>query len=270
MSNTVAVQEHRTAAFGSTPPVDIHERSAWTRIWNVVRLHLVDKRTYVGYPWMIVVAAWVISAIISNIIGYATGQGLGGAEATENQRFSWAVLAPQWYLIVVAVQAISFSFPFALGYSVTRRDFYLGTSLLFVLISAFNAVAFTALTQIEKVTNGWGMGTYMFNALWFGLDAWYVDLLAFFGVQMLVFFVGASVATIYMRWRMPGMLVFWVSLALALVGSVALITYTDNWPTVTNWLNAQGTAGVFLWLLIPTALAGVGGFLVLRRATPKG
>ena len=245
-------------------------RPALTRIWNVVRLHLVDKRTYVGIPWIIVAAAFVISIIVSNIIGYATGEGLGGAEATESQRNSWAVLAPQWYLIVVAVQSIAFSFPFALGYSVTRRDFYLGTSLLFVLISAFNAIAFTLLTQIEKLTNGWGMGTYMFNAMWFGLDAWYVDLLSFFVMQALVLFIGASVATIYMRWRMRGMLVFWISLAVAIVGSAALITYTNSWLAVGSWFAAQGTAGVFLWLLVPTALAGVGGFLALRRATPKG
>jgi hypothetical protein len=270
MSNTVTAREPSTQTLESSWPMVAPERSAVTRIWNVVRLHLVDRRTYIGIPWLIVAAAWVISVIISNIIGYATGEGLGGAEATESQRFSWAVLAPQWYLIVVAVQSIAFSFPFALGYSATRRDFYLGTSLLFVLISAFNAVAFTLLTQIEKATNGWGMGTYMFNALWFGREAWYVDLLAFFSLQLLVLFVGASVATIYMRWRMPGMLVFWISLALTLVGSVALITYTNSWPAVTSWLTAQGIAGIFLWLLVPTALAGLGGFLALRRATPKG
>jgi hypothetical protein len=232
-------------------------------------LHLVDRRTYIGIPWLIVGAAFLISIVVSNIIGYATGNGLGGAEATASQRYSWALLAPQWYLIVVAVQSIAFSFPFALGYSVTRREFYLGTSLLFVLISGFNAVAFTLLTQVEKLTNGWFMGTYMFNALWFGIDGWWVDLLAFFVMQMLVFFVGASVATIYMRWRMPGMLVFWVSFAAVLLGSVSLITFTNNWPAVGIWFAAQGIAGIFLWLLVPTALAGVGGYLALRKATPK-
>ncbi|GAA3869665.1 hypothetical protein GCM10022381_11170 [Leifsonia kafniensis] len=243
--------------------------SVLARAWSVVQMHLVDRRTYLGIPWMIVGFAFVISIIISNIIGFATGQGLGGVEATENQRYSWAVLAPQWYLIVVAVQSIAFGFPFALGFSVTRREFYLGTSLLFVLISAFNSVAFTLLTQIEQLTQGWFMGTYMFNALWFGLSGWYVDLLAFFVMQMLIFFVGASVATIYMRWRMPGMLVFWVSFAFLLLGSVALITYTSSWPMVGSWLVAQGTAGIFAWLLIPTVLAALGGFLALRRATPK-
>jgi hypothetical protein len=253
----------------SEPQATAPHHSFLARIWRVVQLHLVDRRTYIGIPWLIVGAAFVISIIVSNIIGFATGQGLGGVEATESQRYSWAVLAPQWYLIVVAVQAIAFGFPFALGFSVTRREFYLGTSLLFVLISAFNSVAFTLLTQIEQVTHGWFMGTYMFNALWFGQSGWYVDLLSFFVMQMLVFFVGASVATIYMRWRMPGMLVFWVSFALLILGTIAAITFSSSWPAVGTWFVAQGTAGIFTWLLIPMAVAAVGGFLALRRATPK-
>ena len=246
----------------------VHSRSAWTRVWNVARLHLVDRRTYIGIPWLIVGIAFVITVFIAQIIGFTTG-GLGTADAIEGQRYSWAVLSPQWYLIVVGVQAISFGFPLALGFGVTRRDFYLGTALMFVLIAAVNAIAFTVLTQLEQVTNGWWLDSYMFNALWFGLNGWPVDLLSFFVVQLLVFFVGASIATIYMRWRMPGMIIFWSALALTIVGTVMLITFTSSWPAVGTWISAQGIAGIFAWLFVPAFLAAGGGFLALRRATPK-
>lgn len=249
-------------------PTSVHPRSAPARIWNVVRLHLVDRRTYIGIPWLIVGIAFVITVLIAQIIGFTTG-GLGTPDAIEGQRYSWAVLSPQWYLVVVGVQAISFGFPLALGFGVTRRDFYLGTALMFVLIAAGNAIAFSTLTQLEQVTNGWWLNSYMFNALWFGLDGWAVDLLSFFVMQLLVFFVGASIATIYMRWRMPGMLVFWSALALGIVSTVMLIAFTSSWPAVATWFTAQGIAGIFAWLLVPAALAAGGGFLALRRATPK-
>ena len=125
------------------------------------------------------------------------------------------------------------------------------------------------LTQLEQVTEGWFIDTYMFNALWLGIDGFWVDLFSFFVMELLVFFIGASVATIYMRWRMPGMLVFWSSLALAIVGTVSIITFTSSWPPVAVWFGTQGIAGIFAWLLVPAALAGFGGFLALRRATPK-
>ena len=252
----------------TAPAASVHPRPATARIWNVVRLHLVDRNTYIGIPWLIVGVAFVITIFIAQIVGFTTG-GLGTQDAIDGQRFSWAVLSPQWYLVVVGVQAISFGFPLALGYGVTGRDFYLGTALLFVLISAGNAVAFAALTSLEQVTEGWWIDTYMFNALWFGLNGFWVDLLAFFVVQLLVFFIGASIATIYMRWRMPGMLVFWSSLALLTAGTVTLITLTSSWPPVAEWFAAQGIAGLFTWALLPAAIAGFGGFLALRRATPK-
>ena len=246
----------------------VHPRSAPARIWNVVRLHLIDRRTYIGIPWLIVGMAFVITIFIAQIVGFTTG-GLGTPDAIEGQRYSWAVLSPQWYLVVVGVQAISFGFPLALGFGVTRRDFYLGTALLFLLISAANALAFALLTQLEQLTEGWFIDTYMFNALWLGIDGFWVDLFSFFVMQLLVFFIGASIATIYMRWRMPGMLVFWSSLALAIVGAVTIITFTSNWPAVAIWFGAQGIGGIFAWLLLPAAVAEFGGFLALRRATPK-
>ncbi|WP_104081937.1 hypothetical protein [Cryobacterium sp. Y11] len=252
----------------TSTPTSVHPRSAPARIWNVVRLHLVDRRTYIGIPWLIVGMAFVVTVFFAQIVGFTNG-GLGTPDAIAGQRYSWAVLAPQGYLIAVGVQAISFGFPLALGFGVTRRDFYLGTALLFVLISAANALAFAVLTQLEQLTEGWWIDTYMFNAIWLGIDGFWVDLFSFFVMQLLVFFVGASIATIYMRGRMPGMLVFWSSLALAIAGAVTIITFTSNSPTVAIWFGAQGIAGIFAWLLVPTALAAIGGFWALRRATPK-
>lgn len=267
MSTTLTTPQTPTpGSLLPSPPV-LHQRSGYTRVWNVVRLHLVDKRTYIGIPWLIVAASFVITALLSNMVGYAAES--TGADITDETYF-WGVLAPQWYLLVVAVQSISYSFPFALGYSVTRRDFYLGTSLLFLLISTGNAVAFTLLGQIERATDGWGINTRLFTTLWFGRDEWYVDLLAYFVLQMLVFFVGASIATVYMRWRMRGMVVFWISLAAVVVGILGAITYSNGWPAVGAWGAAQGIAGIFSWLLLPTAVAGICGYLALRRATPKG
>ncbi|WP_369960707.1 hypothetical protein [Leifsonia sp. EB34] len=49
----------------------------------------------------------------------------------------------------------------------------------------------------------------------------------------------------------------------------ALITLTGSWPAVGAWFVANEPVGVTAWLLIPTALAALAGFAVLRRATPR-
>ena len=244
-----------------TPP------PAFARIWNIVRLHMVNRQTYLGIPWIITVAAWAvsmaISVIIINVAGDDTDKALAGMTN------SWAVLSPLWYMCAVAVLAISQSFPFALGFGVTRRDFYLGTSLMFLLASVGNALAYATLVEIERLTNGWGIGAVMFDALYFQDQPWIANVFLFSITQLGILFVGACIATIYMRWRITGMLVFWLGIAAIVVGLAAIFTFTYSWPAVGAWFVAQGTLGVFGWVTVLVALAAFTGFFVLRRATPK-
>jgi hypothetical protein len=53
------------------------------------------------------------------------------------------------------------------------------------------------------------------------------------------------------------------------VGTVALITYTQGWGAVGEFFVNTKALGVSAWLLVPTALAGIAGFFILRRATPR-
>ena len=63
-------------------PASVHPRSAPARIWNVVRLHLVDRRTYIGIPWLIVGMAFVITVFIAQIIGFTVPPTLSRANDT--------------------------------------------------------------------------------------------------------------------------------------------------------------------------------------------
>lgn len=231
------------------------------RIWNVVRMHLVNRWTYLALPWIIMGVASAMTVAIWFILRSVGVTGPGAANG--------ALFAILIYLMVAAIMSINLSFPFALGFSVTRREFYLGTSLTFTLISAANAVALALLAGIEQATNGWGLNGILFTSPWNGggnaLEHWF----GFFAMQLFFCFIGAAIATIYMRWRMNGMLVFWVGGGLALVGAFALITYTNGWETIGSWLTTTGLTGLFAWSLVISALAACAGYGVLRKATPK-
>ncbi|PJJ61632.1 ABC transporter permease [Compostimonas suwonensis] len=235
-----------------------------TRVWNVVRLHLVNRWNYIGLPWIILGCAFTISLFVWIII-----VGAAGANATEGTQYSGAVSSIFIYMLVVAVQSINLTFPFALGYSVTRRDFYLGTSLLFVLISAMNAAVLTVLSYLEDITGGWWVGGHMFTVVWVSDGPLLQRLFVFFALQLFFFFIGASIATVYMRWRITGMVVLWVALALVFVGLFALLVFTDSWSIVGDWFVAVGAVGAIAWSLVITVLAGLLGYFVLRGATPK-
>jgi hypothetical protein len=241
--------------------------SEFSRVWNVVRLHMVNRQTYVGIPWIIVGGAWVVSMVIAFIINMTAGSDADKAFAGMSN--SWAVISPLWYLCAVGVLAIAQSFPFALGFGVTRRDFYLGTSLLFLLSSLANGVALSTLVEVERITNGFGIGAVMFRALFFQYGTWFSNFFIFTVIQLGIFFIGACIATIYMRWRVVGMLVFWLSAVAVILVAITAISLTYSWPIIGAWLVAQGAVGLFAWALIPVAAAALTGYFILRKATPK-
>ncbi|MDQ0576945.1 hypothetical protein [Agromyces albus] len=253
-------------ATAAQPLVRTETRSRAHEIWRIVRLHTVNPSIFFGVPWLILGGAWAVSMVLAVII---TGSGAQPDDVGDGMRYSWAVLSPQWYLVVVGVQAVGLTFSFALGFGATRRDFWLGTSLMFALVSLLNAAAIATLVQLEIATDGWWIGTRMFDALWYGQTSWFGDFYATFAMQLLVLFVGAAVTTVFMRWRMRGMMILsFGAIALALA-AVALVTLNQAWPAVFEWFGSLGLGGAFTLVLTMAAVFAVAGYLVIRRATPR-
>ncbi|GAA1828706.1 hypothetical protein [Agromyces salentinus] len=250
----------------ATSPVRTEGRSRLNEIWRIVRLHCVNPSIFFGVPWIILGGAWAITVVIAIIL---TSAGAPVDQVLEGFRYSWAVLSPQWYLVAVGVQAIAFTFSFALGFGTTRRDFWLGTSAMFMFVAVEMAAAIATLVQIEKATNGWWVGAGMFDTLWYGQEGWLVDFYTSFALQMFVLFVGAGVTTIYMRWRMRGMLTLVASVIVILLGAIAAITAADGWMGLWEWFASIGIVGGFTIVLGLALVCAVGGYLVIRRATPR-
>jgi hypothetical protein len=245
-----------------------HSGGELQRILNVTRLHLTNTFPLMVMPLLILGFIFLVNYLIWWLIASVT-DAKGAADAAEGMQFSGATTFIFVYMLVVAVQAVNLTFPFALGYSVTRRDFYLGSSLMFAVLGAYYAAIMTIMAVLERVTGGWGLGGGMFDVVYFRADNPLLQFLQFFLLFLFFFFVGAATASVYVRWRAYGMYAFFATLVLLIVGLVALTTLTDAWPAVGAWFVANGTLGVAAWTLLPTALAAITGFVLLRKATPR-
>jgi hypothetical protein len=98
----------------------------------------------------------------------------------------------------------SSTFPFALSYGATRRDYWLGSSVTFELLSAMYAIGITLLGVIERATDGWGLGGHMFTPIYFGDVWWQRRLIFFFFGLLFFFFVGSAIAAVWVRWNVTG------------------------------------------------------------------
>lgn len=238
------------------------------RVWRIVRLNLVNKWTTIWLPIMIMGFIWLVNWLIWWIIWAATGPA-DRADALAGTQWSGGAFYIFVYLLVIGIQVVAATFPFALGYSATRREFALGSGLTFLLLSLGYALGFALLSVVEEWTNGWGLGGHLFTSVYFG-DADFAGRF-FIALCGMLFFItiGAFAAALFMRWRMNGILVASAILVLLLVGGIALATLTGSWPAVGEWFANNGPVGVSAWLLLPTLLAGIAGYAVLSRATPK-
>ena len=237
-----------------------------SRIWNVARLNVTNPMTTLILPWIIVASILLMNIAIWALITYAAGDNL------VDDPFQWngAIAFVYMYLGIAAVQAMSVTFPFALGYGVTRRDFFLGSSVTFVLLALIYATGLTVFGVIERVTGGWGLDGRMFTAVYFaGNEPWYVQFWLFFCGLLLALFLGSVFAAVWVRWRTVGLVATFLLLAFLAVGVVALLTLGGLWDVVWTGLSQLGWAGAASASLVITALLAVLGFALLRRATPR-
>jgi hypothetical protein len=239
------------------------------RILAVTRLHFVNKVAILYTPLMVLATIFALNYAIWWLVIYAGHLQIANSRTTTHLGYTGAVSYIFVYALVIAVQAISRTFPFSLGFGVTRRDFYLGSVLAFVILSIMLSVVLTIMSVIEIATGGWGVQGYMFAPVYFTNNSWFVRFLMYFLVFLFCLFVGAGAASMYVRWRAIGLTSFFLILAVLLVGGLAIITFNDSWAAVARWFAQSGAFGVSAWTLVPTAIAGIAGFFILKRATPK-
>lgn len=241
------------------------------RLRNVVRLHLANPFTILVTPLMVLgiifLANWVIWLLVRSA---SPSDPESVAGVSQGLQWSGASMWTFVYMMIVAIQAMNLAFPFALGFGSTRRDFSLGTGVTFLGLSAGWALLYTGLAMIEKATNGWGLGGTMFNAFYFGLDEpWGVRLFNTFVAFLFFFAIGSVFGAIYVRYRARGLTLFFLALALVLIGLIALATLTSSWGAFAEFFVAIGWFGGYALSLPLSLVAGVAGHLILRRATPR-
>src|SRR3954453_22123440 len=118
------------------------------RILAAARLNLVHPLITLGMPWLIVALSFAINLAIWAL----TPAGI------DDGGFTGGVAALYVTAMIVFVQAVPQLLPFAMGISMSRRTFFLGTALLGLIQSLGYGVAIAALTAIEGATDGWGVG----------------------------------------------------------------------------------------------------------------
>lgn len=245
---------------------DTHVSGGFARIWNVVRLHVANPAPTLVVPWLITAAIFLMTLAIWSIVRQATGaENLEEDAFTYNGGISWIF----FFMVVVAVQAMNLTFRFALGFSVTRRDFFFGSALYFVLLSLMYSSGFTVMAALETATDGWGVEGRFFSPFVLQeaplVTVWFI----FFMAILMFLFLGAAVATVWVRWHAYGLYSFFIGLAALAIGGAWLVTMSERWGEVGRFFTSNSLEALAAWTLPVTLVCALAAFFFLRRATPR-
>ncbi|TKJ30743.1 hypothetical protein [Blastococcus sp. CCUG 61487] len=229
-----------------------------TRVLQAARLHLVHPVVILGIPWLVVAISFAINLAVFHL-----------TPAGEEEGFSGGVLALYVTVLVVFVQAVTQLLPFAMGVSISRRTFFLGTALVAAVQALLYGIVISALVAIENATDGWGTGLNYWAPGIFEADG-AVAQVFYSGVPMLAFMcVGIGMGVVHQRWGQAGTWGLIIGSLVVFGGLAILITWLEAWGDVADWFTDQSAVTLAVGLPVAVALAAaLAAFPGIRRVVP--
>lgn len=226
------------------------------RIANVLMLHVKGWGYWFLAPWSVVLSSLVVNLIIAVLIGGKTAIYTGGLSSI------------YIYMIVLGSITVKETFPFALGFSVRRRDYYLGTLVMAAATSAVSAFLIWLLAIIENnLIPAWGVNLHFFHLPYLNDGPLAGQFWIYFVVMLCMFWLGFAPASVFQRFRSIGLygLTAVVLLPATVVGYAA--TRWNWWGTIFGWFAHQSAFELASWTVPIIAICALGSYACLRRAT---
>ena len=226
------------------------------RITGVVRMYARDKWGWFFLPWIIMGSSFVINLIIA------------GTLSDEPLR-TGGLASIFIYMMVAGIVGASQSFPFAIGFTVRRKDFLLGTLAMMGGVSLISSVIILLLRAIESGTDGWGVDLRFFDISYLNEGNVVAQWWVLFSFMLHMFALGFVISSIHRRFGRAGIITAMILVMLAVTIGLFLIGYFDRWEDIGNWLkdNPPTAAEFSSWLAPVTTVYALATYAMLRKAT---
>lgn len=241
-------------------------RTAPQRIGTTIRVHAANPWALIITPALITMGVFLLNFVIWHTVLLAADGKVEPDAFDYNGGVSWIM----FYLVVVAVQAMNQTFSFTVGLGSTRRDYYLGTALTFAGLALVFGGGIALMAGVERATDGWGVDGHFFApGVLQTVPLWELAVIYAFALLTMMF-VGAAAGAMFVRWGATGLIVFFATLATLVVALTFGIVAFDWWQPIAAFFAAREPLELAALALPIAAVSAVVGFLILRKATPKG
>jgi len=229
------------------------------------RVLTVARALSTGYHYA---AAWPLGIMLTSfLINLAVFAVIG--DQIPGLHITYGVASIYVVQLVVCGQLMTQLFSFAVGLNASRRAFYLGTALIILAQSVAFGVLLYLAKLVEHATHGWGESLAFFDPVGISHSNNPVQILVYTVPMLLFSYLGVGLGIVTKRWGSNGIFVLSVLTIATTGGASILLTWSHRWSAVGHWFVTQSTVGIAVgWALVPLVLLAVGGYGLLRRATP--
>ena len=226
------------------------------RTTAVMNMHWRNKTSWLFTPVLILGSSFLVNIVVAKLID-------------ETDKFySGGITSIFFYMLVIGAVSLVQTFPFALGLSVRRTDYFLGTAITAFINCLLIAIMLCLLAYLEAdVTNGWWVQLHFFNLPYMNDGSPFQQIVIYLMIMFNLFFLGFVISSIYRRFGIIGMIIGSILiLAAGTVGSFALNRF-ELWDNIFAAIRTLTAFQVALWLIPFTACYAIVSYLLLRRST---
>lgn len=223
-------------------------------VTHVMKMHTKEKWGWFYISWIILLFSFFINLIIGIVTGGTEPIYTGG-------------MATIFIYMLAAGIATMQMFQFAIGLSVRRKDFYLGTTGMFISVSAANSIVLLILSMVEKISGSWGVSLHYFRLPYLNDGSLIEQFFIYFTLMMNMLFLGFAIASIFLRFGRSGLLVFFGVVFVIMTAVSFVLTYFEKWGTFFHWVAGHSAFALSLWMIPVLLLYMIVSYLLLKRAT---
>lgn len=221
---------------------------------GMLKMHFKDKWLWLFMPWLILLSSFFVNVIIAFFI--------------DEPMYTGGLASLFIYMLIIGSVVLVQTFPFALGFSQRRTDYFIGTSFMAIIISAvFSLLLFLLSITEGNLTGGWGLELYFFHLPYLNDGTGIEQLWMYFVSILHMFYSGFIISSIFRRFGRNGLIIFAAVIFILISVCTLLITYNQWWGHIISWITDHTAFELALWTMPLTILYALLSFGMLRRST---
>lgn len=226
------------------------------RTLNVMRMQSKDLFSWLYLPWIIAGGNFLINLITT------------GAIHNEDTTVSTGGMISIFiYFLIIGLIILHQTFPFALGLSVRRTDYYWGTAAVAGAASLVSAFIIVLMSSVEGQLGGWFQSFYFFRLNFISDHGLASELWFYFALILHLFFTGFLISCLYRKMGGTKSTVILGLLFIVFTVFTLLATFNNWWTDILKVVVDLGPIRIIsLFSLLTVAYMGI-SFTLLRKTT---